>query len=242
MRWLKNVVKASLRKRGLVIRPADTYQERLEPVRRRWLDALGVRTVIDVGAGDGGFARRSLCSFPEAHFYCFEPLDDQFAGLEARFGSNPRFTLVKTALSNAGGNARFFHNDYAGSSSLLTMAQEHVTAYPFTAQIKEETVDCTTLDSFFRNRPLETRVFLKLDVQGGELLVLQGAAETLRRTDAVYMEVSFRELYVGQPLVEEVIRFLSEAGFQLAGMENVSQSLVDGRFLQADAFFLKRPA
>lgn len=174
--------------------------------------------------------------------FCFEPLDSQFSALEASVGNDSRFTLVKAALRDRPGESTFFRNDYAGSSSLLEMADAHRAAYPFTATAHATAIQCTTLDEYFADRALTARVFLKLDVQGGELLVLGGAADTLRQTDVIYLEVSFQELYVGQPLVEEVIGFLHQAGFGLAGFENLSQSLVDGRCLQADAFFLKAPS
>jgi hypothetical protein len=119
------------------------------------------------------------------------------------------------------------------------MAEAHRTAYPFTAKVEPTTVECTTLDRYFEVQRLQANVFLKLDVQGGELLVLRGAAETLRLTEAVYLEVSFQELYEGQPLIEEVIGFLRSCGFAFVGVENVSYSLVDGRCLQADAFFAR---
>jgi FkbM family methyltransferase len=238
-RAFKNAVKRWLRSRGLVIKPVDPYAEKLEEIRYAWLRELGVGTVIDVGAGDGGFARKALAWFPDASFYCFEPLESQFTGLQERFGNREQFTLVQAALGNRPGPVRFFENRYAGSSSMLEMAAAHKTAYPFTEIAHETRQDCTTLDLFFTERMLAPAVFLKLDVQGGELLVLEGGLDLLKRTMAVYLEVSFCELYLGQPLIEDVARFLRGAGFHLVGIDNVSQSLVDGRFLQADAIFLR---
>ena len=242
MKILKEAVKRWLRSRGRVIKPVDSYAEKLERVRYAWLREIGVGTVIDVGAADGGFARKALAWFPDASFYCFEPLDSQFAGLQERFGERDQFTLVKATLGNRPGPARFFENQYAGSSSLLEMAVAHKNAYPFTEVAREIQLNCTTLDVFFSGRVLRPAVFLKLDVQGGELLVLGGAGDLLQRTAAVYLEVSFCELYLGQPLIDDVVGFLHGAGFHLVGVENVSQSLVDGRFLQADAIFLRSPA
>jgi FkbM family methyltransferase len=55
--------------------------------------------------------------------------------------------------------------------------------------------------------------FLKVDVQGGELLVLQGAVERLRDILAVHIEVEFVPLYKNQPLFADIDTFLRAQGF-----------------------------
>ena len=55
--------------------------------------------------------------------------------------------------------------------------------------------------------------FLKIDVQGGELLVLQGAVERLRDVVVVHTEVEFLPLYINQPLFADIDSFLRDQGF-----------------------------
>lgn len=55
--------------------------------------------------------------------------------------------------------------------------------------------------------------FLKVDVQGGELLVLEGAVECLRSILAVHVEVEFLPLYKDQPLFADIDNFLRAQGF-----------------------------
>ena len=55
--------------------------------------------------------------------------------------------------------------------------------------------------------------FLKVDVQGGELLVLEGAVERLRSVLAVHIEVEFLPLYKNQPLFADIDTFLRAQGF-----------------------------
>ena len=62
-------------------------------------------------------------------------------------------------------------------------------------------------------------VMLKIDVQGAELAVLRGIAN-LDRIDFVYVELSFVELYEGQPLYADVQRELTARGFALRGAFN----------------------
>src|SRR6188768_3210136 len=81
VRALKRAVKTLLRRRGLVLAPLDEHEERVAVVRDVWLQRLGIRTVIDVGANDGGFARRARRTLPEAVLHCFEPLPVPYAKL-----------------------------------------------------------------------------------------------------------------------------------------------------------------
>ena len=55
--------------------------------------------------------------------------------------------------------------------------------------------------------------FLKLDVQGAELMILENSLVALESTSLIQCEVEFVELYEGQPLFADVDRFLRSQGF-----------------------------
>ena len=60
---------------------------------------------------------------------------------------------------------------------------------------------------------------LVMDVQGAELIVLQGALKTLEQCDAVYLEVSEAPLYEGGCTLEQLIAFLKPLGFRIKWLE-----------------------
>jgi hypothetical protein len=81
---------------------------------------------------------------------------------------------------------------------------------------------------------------LKIDVQGYELHALRGAPETLSKADFVIIETTFISLYSGQPLFDDIYRYLRDSGFIYHGALEQLLSPIDGRPLQADALFLKQ--
>jgi len=77
-----------------------------------------------------------------------------------------------------------------------------------------ETVQCQTkkLDEALDGRSID---FLKIDVQGAALDVLEFGTKTLETTLMVQCEVEFNQLYLGQPLFAEIDIFMRSQGFML---------------------------
>ena len=121
------------------------------------------------------------------------------------------------------------------------MSKLHKDAYPFTQKYYVIKTECKRLDTFIEEHNLnfEDNILLKLDVQGAECNVLEGAEKILQRVKVVFMEVSFNTLYDNSILFTETIIRMKQLGFKVAGIENISQSLIDGTFLQADVYFLR---
>ena len=122
------------------------------------------------------------------------------------------------------------------------MGDLHKESYPESAQLTELKVKSYTLDAVIGSGQINyaSEVLMKLDVQGAESLVLEGAKEALKRTKIVFTEMSFTELYKGQVTANAMISLLDSHGFQLCGIENVSRNVQDGSFLQCDAYFLRK--
>jgi len=237
MNIFKKTIKNALKKKGLEIKNYDSYFEDLEKVRYKWLDQYLFNTIIDIGASNGGFAQKARNWFPKAQIYSFEPINASFEVLQTKFRNDTNFKALNYACSNNKGQSSFYLSSNSGSSSLLDMNIKHKEAYPKSSEIKEIKVDIDLLDNLLISEKLSSGILLKLDVQGGELLALEGAYNILQKTKLIFIEISFCQLYNDQPLVNEVIDYLFKRQFKLIGVENVSNSLIDGSFLQADLFF-----
>jgi FkbM family methyltransferase len=193
-----------------------------------------VETVVDVGASRGQFATFALHRFPNAGLICFEPLHDASEVLE-RVLPNDRATIHRLALGAEAASLELHVAAQDDSSSLLPIGPRQVGAFPGTEERRRERVDVACLEEFL-TADLRPPILLKVDVQGYELAVLQGAGPSLALVEEIFVECSFVELYTGQALADAVICFLREAGLRLAGVFGVVEA-PSGTCLQADLLF-----
>ncbi len=121
------------------------------------------------------------------------------------------------------------------SSSLLPILDSYVDAFPGTEETRTVDVEAKTLDSMVAER-IQRPCLLKVDAQGGELEVLDGAEAVLAQVDVAYVECSFVEFYRGQALADEVIEAFLRRGLRLDGIYSLVRDAA-GRCLQADLLF-----
>ena len=198
------------------------------------LSALPLGTVIDVGANKGQFAAFAQHAWPAAQLICFEPLAGPRARLAAVTGGRARIHAV--ALGGVDGEAVMHVASREDSSSLLQLGEMQKTLFSMD-EVGQVTVPVRRLDTVLSETDLQARTLLKIDVQGFEYEVLQGAARSLENIDAVYVECSLVELYRGQKLAADVAALLEARGFEESGRFNLSRK--NGRDIQADLLFVR---
>jgi FkbM family methyltransferase len=202
------------------------------------LRTLNPRTVLDVGANRGQFSVVARHLFPTAKIYAFEPLESERRIYESVV-SGP-VQMYSLALGATKGSARFFVASRTDSSSLLSPGENQEAAYGV-GLATTINVDVERLADVLKPGDLVGPVFLKLDVQGAELQVLQGADTILPLVDSIYCEVSFVELYEGQPTAGAIVSFLDLHGFALRGVFNLSSTKQFGP-TQGDFWFSRTSA
>lgn len=205
------------------------------------LRRLRPSTVVDVGAHSGQFALLVRTECPRARVVSFEPQPEPGALYRRFLGADADLRMV--ALGETAGEATMNVTRASDSSSLLPIGAAQVDRFPGTDQVSQLTVPVSTLDAEFPDpSSLAGPVLLKIDVQGFELAVLLGGPRFLAAVRWIYVELSFVELYSGQPLATLVIRFLDEIGFEMSGAFNMSEG-PNGEAVQADFLFTRaRPA
>ncbi|HMG74732.1 MAG TPA: FkbM family methyltransferase [Pyrinomonadaceae bacterium] len=234
--FIKTIIKKPLNILGLDL---VRYHPRYSMGEYAYIASLNIKTVIDVGAHTGEFARMITQILPGVAVISFEPLKEEFRQLERALRNIPGARAFNIALGDRTATLEMHRSDYSQSSSLRPMAKLHQEAFPESAGETIERVEVRKLDEMEAELSLEPEILIKLDVQGYEDKVLAGASEVLSKSKAAIIEVSFRELYEGQPLFDSVYATLKEKGFTYMG--NLYQLVhpVERSVLQADAFFVK---
>jgi FkbM family methyltransferase len=209
--------------------------------RQRILSTRGVTLVLDVGANVGQYASSLRASGYEGRILSFEPLADAFATLSARSADDAGWSCIRTAIGARDGEAEVNIAGNSYSSSLLPMLDLHIANAPDSAYRGQERVPLQRLDSLQSHwSGARERLFLKVDVQGLEKDVINGATETLERVVAVEAELSLAPLYEGQVLFAEMVSMLDRAGFHLVSVEPTFADVRTGHMLQMDGIFVRR--
>jgi len=102
--------------------------------------------------------------------------------------------------------------------------------------VERETVPVRTIGAAIREFDARAPTLLKLDIEGSELAVLEGAGDALSGVLAVKAEAAFLSLRKGQPLAPDIIAFMGDAGFCL--MDMIDSHLWRVRPWAADPFLV----
>lgn len=197
-----------------------------------------IRTIVDVGANTGQFAKLMHRQFPIARVISFEPLESCHAELEALLGGIAGSRIIKAAVGERTGIATMNCSEFSPCSSLLPGTKLLGEDFAEAAKVRTIQVPVVRVDDALKDETLDEEILVKFDVQGFEIPAMLGAEELLKRARIVVCEVCFfRKLYDGQPLFDEIYRELFDRGFRFMG--NAEQSLrnTDGRVVEADAIF-----
>ena len=171
--------------------------------------------VVDVGANAGVFtliaARRVGAT---GKVFAFEPSPRDRARLLANVAANAlrNVSVQPAALGRAPGKAvlQVSSAEHPGHNTIGGFA------YSAEAGSGSVEVDVTSLDDFVRDRHLERLDLLKIDVEGSETTVLQGAEQTLRRfRPAIITEAYDPALRHLGTSVAELLQLLRAAGYDL---------------------------
>ena len=207
------------------------------------LKSLPIRTVLDVGANLGRFAREALRTFPGATLYCFEPHAGVFAQLRqwATTVGAERVMCFQAALGDMDGEIEMkSHSAHPSSSSLLETTEACHRIFPQTVAQTPMQIQMAQLDRFLLSHSISLAddVLIKVDVQGFEDRVLRGGQATFARARACILEISFLPLYVQQAGFHQLYLALHQLGLRYAG--NLHQILADdGRIIYVDAVFVR---
>jgi FkbM family methyltransferase len=240
MRILKSAIQRALRRLGYDLHrhiPALSGDAQRTAIMRN----LGIDLVLDVGANAGQFARALRESGYAGRIVSYEPIEEAWQALRAASSGDDRWTVAeRAAIGDRAGEIDIHVSANSVSSSALEMLEAHERSAPDSRYVRQERVPLRRLDDIAAAHFTEdARVLLKIDTQGFEDKVLEGAAGILPRVRAIQVELSLAPLYAGQKLLPEMLGQLRQLGFEPWAMWPAFVEPATGRSLQIEAVFAR---
>jgi FkbM family methyltransferase len=231
---LKYRMKGCLAALGIRVRPSYPARKDLKGFCAH-LARLGFQptTIIDVGVADGTFDLYT--QFPKARFLLVEPMAEfkpALAWISRRYSS----IVELAALGSENGTRQIrFGNSIAEMHGATLQLSTGATPHPQSVR----NIPVKRLDSLLAQHGLEGPTLLKVDVQGMELDVLQGAGDALQNMDVIVLEVSLFEFEMEQPLIADVFAYMAAKGFVAYDVFGGYGRPLDGALAQLDIAFVK---
>ena len=241
---LKNAVKHLADRAGLEVRRKGsglrrTPEEVLAHVKKLGFDPA---TVVDVGVAYG--TPELYQAFPDARFLLVDPLDEYAEAIGQVTAAMGDAEWVRAAAGPEPGEIEINVNRAPALSSTLGHwkgQDDGGTA---------RTVPVVRIDDLVAERSLPGPYLVKVDVEGAELRVLDGAAKVLEETELVLLEVNLFEFLPGQPQLHDVVAYMKSRGFvtydfygghvrlldDALAMTNMAFVREDGRFRRSHDF------
>ena len=171
---------------------------------------------FDVGANEGQTIKLLQEVFRSPRIYAFEPSSEVFTKLRSRRYRSDVF-LYNFALGRQNSQEEFINYEDSRLSSFFPLSTDEESQFGHLKIKAKESVEIKTIDWFLTRYQINEIDLLKIDTQGYDLQVLQGASESFRRGSIknVYVELNFLKLYENQADAQQITRFLTERNFHL---------------------------
>jgi FkbM family methyltransferase len=199
--------------------------------------------IFDVGACRGEVALIYNRLFPDSLIYCFEPFSPSFNLLNNNISELKNIIAFNKALGSFNGKTVFHSNRSSPTNSILPTNDESKLIWKNDVHDTISTIEAemVTLDRFISENNIKKIDILKLDVQGSEFMVLEGAKKAIESgiIKVIFAEMITLPTYKNQKNPGEFLELLRSCGFMLYNFYNISLTR-SGMLRQMDAIFIKQ--
>jgi len=205
------------------------------------MDHLGINKLFDIGANAGQYGQSMRNKGFKHPIISFEPLRSAFLDLEKAAKKDDLWTVNHCALGEKDEKSQINVAGNSWSSSILDMLPMHENNAPESKYVAKEEISIKKLDSVFDEFVnAGDNVMLKIDTQGYEKNVIDGATNALAKVKMIQLEMSIVSLYSNELLFKDMIDYLNKRGFELFSLENGFASPKTGQLLQVDGVFVRK--
>jgi FkbM family methyltransferase len=186
--------------------------------------------IYDIGANKGEWSKAALRNLSVYRIYAFEPIIEMRDFFKAK-----KISVFSELLSNNFDTVDFHYSTNYDGSTGSSIYPENTT---FGSMMKVEKRNTVTLDSLIAGHNLPFPSLIKIDVQGAELKVLEGAIKCLSAVQFIICELPISEYNIGAPNTSEYFDYFEKLGF--LPIEIIEQHFSQDRLLQFDVLFRKK--
>ena len=186
--------------------------------------------ILDVGAYRGDFTSELMHYFQKVQAILFEPSPTNFSYLTEKFIDDSNIKVFNFAISNYNDNNSFYLLENEATNSLL---------HPINKGYSKIELEIKTLDMFwYESQQFDRLDILKIDTQGNDLKVLEGARQIIRQySPCILVEAIFVVLYQSQDSYYEMLKLMQEYDYSLIRLFNIHYGR-QGQLAFADLFFV----
>lgn len=204
--------------------------------------------VFDVGANRGESISRFKKMFPKSNIHCFEPSREQTEKLAIKYKSNSSIVLNNVAAGAKSGNFEFYIAANSGHSSFKKLISNTTWLKKRSERrgIKNENyitekviTKMVTLDDYCSKNNINKIDILKIDTQGTEDKVLDGASNLLKQNKIklILVEIIFSDVYEDTLSIYDIEKYLIPNKYKLFGVGNAG-SLIYNYIYQTDHIYV----
>lgn len=240
---MKKIIKKILNRFGYEIVIAKNQPLISDPFIDQQMLIGGMDNIVifDVGAHHGQTALRYNSLFNNCSIFSFEPFKDSFDILNEKIKNYQNIKTINKAVGNVVGEINFHVNKFSATNSALPTHQEGSKTWGENLLDTIETimVKSITIDDFIEKECVNQIDILKIDTQGTEYCVIEGALKAIdkQRIKLIYLEIIILPTYQNQKHLDEILLFLRFNGFSLYNFYNYSYTQF-GILRQIDAIFI----
>jgi FkbM family methyltransferase len=207
------------------------------------LNKLSINCVLDVGANRGQYGILLRKIGYRGWILSFEPVRDSYEALKAVAAEQERWRVFPYALGATNERREINVAEETVFSSFLTPREESQIRFPTNRLERKEEVDVRRLDRILETCLMDIsspRIYLKLDTQGFDLSVVEGAETILPRILALQTEVALSSIYQGMHSFGESIDRLQAAGFEVIDFITVNRDMDKLCAVEMDCIMARR--
>jgi FkbM family methyltransferase len=186
---------------------------------------------VDIGANTGYYTLNIASKLREGKIISIEADPDTFKILEKNCNMNKIYNLEmhNVACSNHEGNIDFFKTDkHSGINSILNQTENN--------NFNKIKIKSNTLDNILNSR-FKKIDWIKIDVEGAELFVLEGAQETLNYTKHIIIEIHEHILKKNNQTSKQIIDILEKNNFEIKIFPEYWKSSSPNQILKSDYIY-----